>query len=72
MLVDNKQDPALKKLLDQRNKTSLKGFVKLSKVNRVLFQTMKLLKIASKNELNDKANNIIDSFIKNESEFFVE
>jgi len=66
----SKSPAELKNLLDKRNKTSLKGFMELSKINRVLFQTMRLLKKAALSELNEKAKGIIESFLKNETKFF--
>jgi len=65
-----KVDYVLRRLLMQRNKTSLKGFIKLSKINRVLFQTLKLMQKAACGELNPKAQGIIFSFLRNEKEFF--
>lgn len=61
---------AVGKLLLYKKSTSLKGFLKLGQMNRVLFQTLKLLKQGTNGQMNEKAMKIIDDFLKYESEFF--
>lgn len=61
---------AVSKLLHYKKSTSLRGFLKLGEMNRVLFQTLKLLKLGTQRQMNDKAMKIVDDFLKYESELF--
>ena len=61
------------KQLENRDNTSLKGFIEMGKSNRCLFQVIRLLKCACEkdvNPLHPKARNIIDSFLSKEKEFY--
>lgn len=63
-------DGAVALLLKHKKSTSLKGFLSLGRINKMLFQTLKLLKAATLDSLNDKAINIIDNFLKKEYAYF--
>ena len=61
------------KQLENRDNTSLKGFIEMAKSNRCLFHVIRLLKYACEKEVNPlhpKASNIINTFLNKEMEFY--
>jgi len=60
----------IKRQLKNRENTSLKGFIELAKINKCLFDVIKLLNCEASTILNSKAGSIINSFLSNEMDFY--